>query len=150
MTHSERLLRNEIVINLSKEPMSQSRIGEIVGLRQSQVSLILKWERENSVLSMPTVGRPPLLDGEKRVALAKFLEKGAESYGFTGAYWTHNRVKYVIETEYGIIYEQKQVGRILKKMGWSRQKPQKKEAKQDLTKVALWKSEGLPALKKKP
>ena len=150
MNHSERLLRNEIVVNLLKLKIKKTIICEIVGLKKSQLSLISQWERENSVLSMPSVGRPRLLDAAKLAELPKFLEKGSESYEFTGDYWTHKRVKYVIEKEFGIIYEEKQVGRILKKIGWSRQKPQKKEAKQDMAKVEAWKSEGLSALKKKP
>jgi len=45
-------------------------------------------------------------------------------------------------------YENKQVGRILQLIKWTRQKPQKKDAKQSLEKVAEWKAETLPALKK--
>lgn len=150
MKHSERLLRNKIVINLSKKKMSVSSIGETVGLKKSQVNLILHWGRENNVLSMPSLGRPALLDAGQLLQLGVLLAKGATSYEFTGDYWTHKRVKYVIEKEFGVIYEEKQVGRILVKIGWSRQKPQKKEAKQDSAKVESWKSEGLPALKKKP
>lgn len=149
MNHRERLLRNEIIVNLLEQEIKVSTICEIVGLKKSQVNLIAQWERENSVLSMPSVGRPVGLNREQLLELAKFLKKGSESYGFTGDYWTHKRVKYVIETEFGVIYEQKQVGRILKKIGWTRQKPQKKEGKQDLAKVESWKSESLAALKKK-
>ncbi len=40
------------------------------------------------------------------------------------------------------------MGRILKKIGWTRQKPQIKEAKQCPEKVEKWKTEDLPNLKK--
>lgn len=149
MKHTERLIRNDIVVKLLKRKIRVSSICEIVGLQKSQVNLIRQWAAENSVLSMPTPGRPAGLDSEDLKKLEGHLQKGAEFYEFTGDYWTHKRVKYVIEKEFGLIYEQKQAGRILKKIGWSRQKPQKKEAKQDQNKVELWKSEGLIALKKK-
>lgn len=149
MNHTERLIRNAIVVNLWRENMSVSNICTIVCLKKSQVNLILQWEREDSVLSVRSLGRPTLLSGEDLSKLELYLKQGSEWYEFTGDYWTHKRVKYVIEKEFGIIYEQKQVGRILKKIGWSRQKPQKKESKQDLEKVAIWKREGLISLKKK-
>ena len=62
----------------------------------------------------------------------------------------YERVRHVIETEYQVVYQVKQVGRILALINWTRQKPQKKEAKQDLQKVAQWQTEDLPKLKKKP
>ena len=62
----------------------------------------------------------------------------------------YERVRHVIETEYQVVYQVKQVGRILALINWTRQKPQKKEAKQDLQKVAQWQTEDLPKLKKSP
>ena len=79
-----------------------------------------------------------------------FLSQGAEFYGFEGAYWTYQRVAFVIKEEFDVTYEVKQAGRILKLIGWTRQKPQKKDAKQDLAKVEKWQTEDLAALKKKP
>ncbi len=76
--------------------------------------------------------------------------KSAIDYDFTGDYWTRKRVKYVIEKEFGVIYQERQVGRILKKIGWTRQKPQIKDAKQCPEKVEKWKVEDLPNLKKSP
>jgi transposase len=79
----------------------------------------------------------------------RLLKNGSMSYGFTGDFWTHKRVKYVIELEFGVVFEVKQVGRILDKIVWTRQKPQKKESKQDAAKVEAWRTERLAALKKK-
>ena len=75
------------------------------------------------------------LGDSKLSQLAKFLEKGSEFYGFTGAYWTHRRVGYVIHQEFKIQYEDKQVGRILEQINWKRQKPQKKDRQQSAVKV---------------
>ena len=84
----------------------------------------------------------------QRAALPDLLKNGAESYAFNGDYWTHKRVKFVIEEEYGVVYSEKQTGRVLKSIGWTRQKPQKKDAQQDPARVAQWKAVDLPALKK--
>ena len=150
MTHGSRLLRNEIVLKLLGSGLHQLAIGNIVGLSQQMVSTISSWGTNKEVLSVKSVGRKARLSLEALLKLPNLLKEGAGSYGFTGDYWTHKRVKYVIETELGVVYEEKQVGRILTKIGWSRQKPQKKEAKQDLSKVAIWKETSLLDLKKKP
>ncbi|WP_177236518.1 helix-turn-helix domain-containing protein [Spirosoma endophyticum] len=54
------------------------------------------------------------------------LNKGAELHGFSGAIWTRPRVNEVIKTLFGVSYEPSQVGRILTKLSWRRQKPQRK------------------------
>ena len=56
---------------------------------------------------------------------------------------------FVLEQVYGVVYEAKQVGRILAQLEWTRQKPQLKDAQQDEAKVAARKTIELPALKKK-
>lgn len=129
--------------------MTQSEIGVAVGLSQSQVSQIQSWGREDSVLSIRSTGRSAQLEESQLKKLAELLNNGSKSYGFTGDFWTQKRVKYVIELEFGVIFEVKQVGRILAKMTWTRQKPQKKESKQDAAMVEAWKIERLAALKKK-
>ena len=72
------------------------------------------------------------LSQEQLTQLPAFLANGAEFYGFTGAYWTHERVGYVIQQEFAVVYEARQVGRILALINWTRQKPQKKAAQQSL------------------
>ncbi|NJR76013.1 MAG: winged helix-turn-helix domain-containing protein [Scytonema sp. CRU_2_7] len=150
MKYAERQLRNSILINLGKLALGQKEKGAIVGLTQQSVSKIFKKASLGLPLSQKRLGAKPRLSTEQLMELPEFLSKGSESYDFTGDYWTQKRVKYVIEKEYSIIYEVKQVGRILKKIGWTSQKPQKKDAKQDIAKVETWKTETLPALKKKP
>lgn len=148
MNFSERQVRNTILLNLEVLKISQKQKGEMVGLTQQAVSKI----NQRVSLGLPStekrLGAKPRLSAEQLVKLPEFLSKGSESYDFSGNYWTHKRVKYVIEKEFGVIYEVKQVGRILKKIAWTSQKPQKKDAKQDLAKINKWKTEDLPALKK--
>ncbi len=149
MTYIERLVRNEIILNLDKANFSQKIISEMVNLTQAMVSKILSKDSKNLPLTTKAPGYQRRLSKAQLAELPKFLEQGAEFYEFTGAYWTHERVKYVIHKEFDVTYEARQVGRILDLIGWTWQKPQKKEAKQDLKKVEKWINEELPALKKK-
>jgi transposase len=148
MNYAEREIRNKILLNLHKAGTSQKVIGEMVNLSQQRVSEIIKAEKEN----LPTNQKPPgykrRLSAEQMAELPKLLEQGAEFYGFTGEYWTHQRVRQVIKEEFKLEYEKKQVGRILDLINWTRQKPQKKDAKQDPEKVERGQTEELPELKK--
>jgi len=149
MNYAEREIRNKILLNLHKAGTSQKVIGEMVNLSQQRVSEIIKAEKEN----LPTNRKPPgyrrRLSAEQLAELPELLERGAEFYGFTGEYWTHGRVTQIIEEEFKVTYEKKQVGRILDLIKWTRQKPQKKDAKQDLQKVTKWQTEELAGLKKR-
>ena len=150
MTFTERALRNSIVVNLHEIGLSQKVIGAMVNVGQQMVSIILGKHAQDLPLTAKPPGYQRRLSAEQLATLPAFLEQGAEFYGFTGDYWTHERVRHVIATEYQVVYQVKQVGRILALINWTRQKPQKKEAKQDLQKVAQWQTEDLPKLKKSP
>ena len=150
MNYAERCLRNAIVLKLGASGLGQKAQGLAVGLSQQAVSRI----RQRAALGLATTqkraGAAPRLTAAQRAALPELLQAGAESYAFAGDYWTCNRVGFVIETAHGVNYSEKQVGRILASIGWTRQKPQKKDAQQDPVRVAQWKAAELPALKKKP
>jgi transposase len=149
MTYSARIVRNDIMLNMHRANFSQAAIGLFVNLTQAMVSKILAKHAESLPTTVKVPGYQRRLSAEQLAQLPKFLAQGAEFYEFTGAYWTHERVRYVINKEFNVDYEAKQAGRILDLIGWTWQKPQKKEAKQDLKKVEKWVNEDLPALKKK-
>ena len=148
MNYLERLLRNNLLLNLSTLDINQETKGSVVSLTQQAVSVICKKAKAGLPLCEKRKGIIPRLNAVQTAALPIFLLKSAIAYGFTGDYWTCKRVKYVIEKELNVIYEEKQVGRILKKIVWTRQKPQIKDAKQCQEKVEKWQAEDLPNLKK--
>jgi transposase len=149
MNYEARQVRNNILINLTKLGISQAQMGEIINVKQQTISKILKKHREQKPLTAKPSGTPCKLTKEQLEELPFRLKKGAPFYEFEGDYWTQARVKVVIQTLFGVEYEVKQVGRILKKINWTLQKPQKKDAKQSLEKVEEWKTQQLEALKKK-
>lgn len=52
----------------------------------------------------------------------------------------------VIKKLFGVSYDPSQVGRMLTKLGWSRQKPQRKASQQEPQADAQWREEQLPKL----
>lgn len=149
MKYEERKVRNDIVANLFDTGMSQSEIGRIVNLGQRMISTLLSKLSQKQPLTTKSPGGIRRLSETELSNLPNFLAKGSEFYGFTGSYWTHTRVGYVINKEFNVQYENRQVGRILVLINWTRQKPQKKDAQQSAAKVEKWQKEDLPALKKK-
>lgn len=149
MKYEERVVRNEIILNLSKDGFDQATIAKSVKLCQQMVSKILNKAANDQPMSIKGKGLTRRLSGDELKELPGFLKKGTAFYGFEGAYWTHARVGFVIKQEFEVDYENKQVGRILAIINWTSQKPQKKDARQSLEKVEKWKEEDLPSLKKK-
>lgn len=130
MNYLARQTRNDILFNLLRisPKMSQSKYGEIINLSQQMVSKIIAKHKTSPTTPSTTKGAgcPARLSSADLSKLPDLLLKGAPHYGFEGDYWTRARVGYVIEKELGVIYEVKQVGRILQKLHWTLQKPQKK------------------------
>ena len=149
MKYEERKVRNNIIANLFETGMSQSEIGKIVNLGQRMISTLFTKLSQNEPLTTKSPGGKSRLSEAELSKLPSFLEQGSEFYGFSGSYWTHARVGYVINQEFKVQYEDKQVGRILALINWTRQKPQKKDAQQSAAKVEKWQKEDLPTLKKK-
>ena len=80
--------------------------------------------------------------------LSSTLGKGAEFYGLEGAFWDRKRVKYVIEQEFGVVYDVEHISDILKRINYTLQVPRKRDYRQSPEKVAIWENETLPEIKK--
>ena len=75
------------------------------------------------------------------------LQPGAEAYGFRGQVWTRARVAVVIRLAFGVSYHPVHVGRLLKAIRWSPQKPVRRARQRDEAAIAHWRQETWPALK---
>lgn len=138
-------------VELNQVGWKQGSIAQALGLTQGWVSQTLKKYREQGALALewkkPT-GAPTRLTVEQLRQLVEELQKGAEYHGFTGAVWTRPRINEVIKKLFNVSYDPSQIGRILKKVGWSRQKPQLKARQQDPVAVTQWRDDRLSELKK--
>lgn len=80
--------------------------------------------------------------------LKRLLRAGPRKAGFLTDLWTLPRVAQLIERKFGVSYHSTHVGRLLKTLGFSRQKPQKRSKEQDPEAVKAWREEKWPAIKK--
>jgi len=95
-------------------------------------------------------GRRSSLSDKQRGWLEKLLLKGARRNGYATELWTLRRVAEVIEKHFGIRYELSSVWHILRGMGWSCQKPERRARERDEKAIALWRKKDWPRIKKSP
>jgi len=138
-------------VELKQAGWKQADIARAFGLTAGWVSQTLKTYRQQGEAGLTTgkrTGAPSRLTLDQLDQLTRELAKGAEQHGFPGQVWTRPRINEVITKLFGVSYDPSQVGRLLKKVGWSRQKPTRQARQQDPQAVVDWRQERLPALKK--
>lgn len=140
-------------VELHQVGWKQGPIAQALGLTQGWVSQTLKKYREQGPAALPwrkPSGAPTRLTTDQLGQLVEALNKGAEHHGFAGDVWRRPRINEVIKKLFNVSYDPSQVGRLLKKVSWSRQKPQAKARQQNPFEVAQWRQDRLPELKKSP
>jgi transposase len=131
--------------------MKQVEIAHHLGVTEAAVS---KWKRQlaeegpQALQPRKATGRPPKLDETAKQALVKQLEEGAVAAGFPTEQWTQARVKQVIEREFGVVYHQNYISRLLDELGWSVQKPDPRAMERDEDLIRAWLSRDWPRIKK--
>jgi transposase len=95
-------------------------------------------------------GRLPRLSAEQIQAVESALLAGPREHGFRNELWTLSRVAEVISRLTGVSYHPGHVWRILRRLGWTRQKPSRWAAERDPEKVEAWVKERWPELKRGP
>ncbi len=96
------------------------------------------------------LGQPPKILKLHREALGRFLTEGAQAHGFSNDLWTLPRIAMVLERQTGLRVHPGHLWRVLIRLGWSVQKPEKRATQRDEAAIARWKRHTWPALKKRP
>jgi transposase len=138
---------------LKQKGWKQKQIAEALGVSAGAVSQWLKHARVEGAEALrhhKGSGAKPRLTPEQVAQLPALLKRGAESFGFRGNVWTQPRVAAVIKREFGVSYHPSHVGRVLKGLGWSRQKPVERATQRNEAAIEHWRTITWAALKKKP
>jgi transposase len=138
---------------LLQEGKGVREVGRLVGAAPSTVS---RWKHDleaggmEALKAKPHCGRPPKLTPKQKVHLEQVLLEGPKAAGFTTDLWTLARVAQVIEDRFGVKYHPGHIWYILRDMGWSRQKPERRARERDEEAIAQWRKEDWPRVKKRP
>ena len=92
-------------------------------------------------------GRPPRLDGKQlRWVYKAITTKSPLQYRFEFALWTRGMVRDLIRERFGVRLSDVSVGRLLKKLGLTPQKPLRRAYEQNPEWVQRWRAEDFPKI----
>ena len=145
--------RRERAIALLNEGLRPVDVARRLGVERRSVR---RWKaayriRGTSGIKARTAsGRPPKLVPKQQRNLERILLKGAAAAGFSTDLWTCPRIARVIHERFGVDYHVDHIGRLLRSLGWSLQKPQRRAVERDEAAIQQWVQKEWPRIKKKP
>lgn len=144
--------RYKMIINLSLEGKKQAEIASIVECDRSLVSLVQKrYKSEGESMfgaKEERRGKACKLEETSLNELKNMLQAGALFYNFPTDNWTRERIKKLIEDRFGVCYSAAHISDLVKKLGFTLQKPIHKSYQKPEQDVKEWKENILPSLKK--
>ena len=120
---------------------SQAEVAHRLGTsRQNAHRWHRRWQQGGRVAlrAAGRAGRRPKLDGRQRRRVERALGQGALAHGFDSDLWTLQRVALVIERLTGVRHHPSHVWRLLRVMGWTLQRPQRRASERDEEAIARW------------
>ncbi len=131
--------RHEKALRLLKQGRATAAVASSVGVSQRSIQ---RWQREAVAPARKhgalVMGRPPRLTAKQIAQLEKALACGAYAHGYTEDYWTLDRIVQLIWQMFAVRYHPSAVWHLLRRMGWSCQKPQRVSSNRDDREVAHW------------
>jgi transposase len=146
-TNEERLA----AIRMYDNGLTADRIAEILDVGRSSVFDWISKYRKGGLAAISTKfasGRPTVLDDSEMIRLFTMINgKDPRTYSFGVALWTRALIRDLIKKTFAKDVSLVTVGRILKKLGMSPQRPLYRSWKQDPHRVEKWKREEYPAIR---
>ena len=95
----------------------------------------------------PHPGGTPKLDDDQVAVLLMLLARGPVAHGYANDLWTLGRVAALIRKTFGVTYDPSGVWHLLRRSGWSCQRPERRAREQDPAAVARFRRVTWPRLK---
>lgn len=131
---------------------SQAEVARQLGVsRQSASRWLRLWKANGSegLRGAGRTGRKRQLSEEELRRLEAVLIQGPQAQGYETNVWTLQRIASVIEKLFGVSYHPGHVWKLLRQLGWSCQRPERRAAERDETTVRRWLKYRWPRIKKK-
>jgi transposase len=144
--------RRQRAIDLLRDGAQPVEVARMVGVDRRSVRRWWSAYRKRGaagIAARPASGRPPKLVAAQRRQLERALLRGAQAYGFDSELWSCPRVARVVEHEFQIQYHVDHVGRLLRSLGWSPQRPARRARERDEAAIHTWVKTQWPRIKKK-
>jgi transposase len=145
------MLRVRAVRQIRDEGAHPEEVAAALGLRRSTVYGWLAKFREggwDALRAKPVPGRAPKLTGQQMGRLyALIVGTDPRQLSFAFALWTRDLVRELIRREFGVALSAVSVGRLLRTLGLSPQRPLWRAYQQSPEAVEVWKTETFPAIR---
>jgi len=131
---------------------SQAEVARQLGVsRQSASRWLRLWKANGSegLRGAGRTGRKRQLSEEELRRLEAVLIQGPQAQGYETNVWTLQRIASVIEKLFGVSYHPGHVWKLLRQLGWSCQRPERRAAERDETTLRRWLKYRWPRIKKK-
>ena len=145
--------RRRQAIRLLKQGKSLSETADAVGASHSSVS---RWRQAyqeggwEGLRPRPTPGRPSKLSEAQKQVLRKVLEDGPLAAEYPTDLWTLRRVAEVIRKRFGVRYNICHVWTVMRRLGWTCQKPERRARERDEEAIRRWHRRDWVRIKKSP
>jgi len=145
--------RRRRAMTLLDEGMKPTAVARAVGTSRASVT---RWRQAYEAAGLEGLKSKPHPGGSSRLTLAqrkrllRLLLRGPGRHGYRTQLWTLARVAEVIAANFGVQYHPSAVWHILRALGWSCQKPERRARERDEEAIRRWRREGWPRIKKRP
>jgi transposase len=138
---------------LIKQGITDAEVARQIGVHRQSVG---RWRKQiaeagrGGLKKAGRAGRKPRLSEADLRKVERGLKAGPETFGYETGLWTLERVAKLIEDECGVRYHLGHVWWLLRKLGWSCQRPTGRALERNEASIEHWKKKRWPQLKKKP
>ena len=139
-------------IRLLAQGYTKAEVARILNVTESSVYGWQKSYRGGGLAALSTKiasGRKRLLSDKQLLQLSGWLRRDPRQLELDFGLWTRKLVRELIRRKFGIDYSEQNVGRILKMLGFSPQRPVYQALERDEGKRRIWMEETFPAIKER-
>ena len=151
---AQEVIRKRVVFYLKRKQGTQKQASVIFGISERSIRRIWQKYKEGGNRAIVSKKRGVQsgikLNGEQAASVRKMIkEKMPDQLKLPFGLWTRQAVQQLIERQYDIVLSVKQVGRYLKRWGYTPQKPLRKAFALKPEQVKQWLIKEYPAIKKR-
>lgn len=143
--------RRMVAGRLLEQAKGVNEVARLVGAAPSSVSRwkkVLKRRGLDGLKAIPNRGAKPRLNGRQRRRLVRILLRGPRKAGYSTDLWTCPRVAQVIQRTFGVAYHPGHVWYLLRRLGWSCQKPEQRARERNEEAIRQWREQDWPRIKR--
>ena len=131
--------------------LSKAEVARQMGVSRATVSTWAKAVEAKGIRGLrkrKAAGSKSKLNAQQKQKLKYMLDRGAFANGFPTDRWTLERVQQLIQQKFEVVYHPNYLNRLLRKLGFSPQKPLPQAIEQEKELVQAWLQKDWPRIKK--